>query len=72
MRLNPGLVALTPKAEAADDGCDDELRSQDGVDLADELIANIDGGLGHGAAKLEIIRNVVLAATRLAAAKEAI
>lgn len=72
MRLDPGLVALTPEAEAADDGRDNKLRGQDGVDLANELVADVDSGLGYGAAKLEVIGDVVFTAARLAAAKKAI
>jgi hypothetical protein len=52
MRLDPRLVAVAHEAEAADGARDDELDRQDGVDLADELVADLDGRLGDGAAKL--------------------
>jgi hypothetical protein len=52
MRLDPRLVAVAHEAEAADGARDDELDRQDGVDLADELVADLDGRFGDGAAKL--------------------
>lgn len=72
VRLDPSLVSLTPKAKTADDTRDDQLGGQDGVDLADELVPYLDGGLSNRAAELEVIGDVVLAAARLAAAKETI
>jgi len=60
------LVALAPEGHCADEGSDDELGREDGVDLADELVADVDCGLGDGAAKLEVVGDVVLAAARLA------
>lgn len=66
VRLNELLVAVAPKGHGADEGGDDELGREDGVDLADELVADVDRGLGDGAAKLEVVRDVVLAAARLA------
>lgn len=70
MALDPGLVALVEEADAADAAGGDELDGQDGVDLADELVADVDGGLGDGAAKLEVVRDVVLAAPGRAAGAE--
>lgn len=64
MRLDVRLVALAPKAQPRDDGGDDKLRRQDRVHLADELVADVDGGLGHGPAELEVVGQVVLAAAR--------
>ena len=70
MALDPGLVPFVEEADAADAAGGDELDRQDGVDLADELVADIDGGLGDGAAKLEVVRDVVLAAPGRAAGAE--
>jgi hypothetical protein len=53
MRLDPCLVALAHEAEGADSTRGDELDRQDGVDLADELVADLDGRFGDGAAKLK-------------------
>lgn len=66
VRLDEVLVAVAPEGQSADEGGDDELGREDGVDLADELVADVDRGLGDGAAKLEVVRDVVLAAARLA------
>lgn len=66
VRLNELLVAVAPKGHSAYEGGDDELGREDGVDLADELVADVDRGLGDGAAKLEVVGDVVLAAARLA------
>jgi len=52
VRLDPALVALAHEAEGADGAGGDELNGQDGVDLADELVADLDGRFGDGAAKL--------------------
>ncbi len=52
MRLDPGLVAITEEAHGADGAGDNELDGQDGVDLADELVSDIDGRLGDRASKL--------------------
>lgn len=52
VRLDPGLVPLAQEAQRADGARRDELHRQDGVHLADELVADLDGGLGDRAAKL--------------------
>ena len=52
VRLDPGLVAFAEEAHGAHGAGDNELNSQDGVDLADELVSDIDGRLGDGASKL--------------------
>jgi hypothetical protein len=54
--LDPVLVTLAPEAECRDGTGDDELDGQNGVDLADELISDIDGSLGDRAAKLSKAR----------------
>lgn len=61
MRLDPVLVGRADEADGAHGARDEQLHRQDGVDLADELVADIDGGLGHAAAKLEVVGHVVLA-----------
>lgn len=50
--LDPVLVAVAHEAEGAHGTGRDELHRQDGVNLADELVADLDGRLGDGAAKL--------------------
>lgn len=55
MALNPGLVAFAEERDAAHNGSGQELDAEDGVDLADELVADIDGGLGDGASKLQAV-----------------
>lgn len=50
--LDPVLVTLTNEAEGADEPGGDQLNREDGVDLADELVSDIDRGLGDGASKL--------------------
>jgi len=52
VRLDPALVALAHEAEGADGAGGNELDGQDGVNLADELVADLDGRFGDGAAKL--------------------
>ena len=52
MALDPALVGLAEEADGADTGRGDELYRENGVDLADELVADIDGGLGDGSSKL--------------------
>lgn len=42
-------------------------RSELRLTFANELVADVDGGLGDGAAELEVVGNVVLAAARRAA-----
>jgi hypothetical protein len=53
MVLDPCLVALAHEAEGAYGSGRDELHRQDGVNLADELVADLDGRFGNGTAKLE-------------------
>jgi len=50
--LDPSLVVLAKEAHAGDGTRDDKLDGEDGVDFADELIADIEGCLGHTTAKL--------------------
>jgi hypothetical protein len=50
--LDPCLVAGAEKAERGHGCSGDELDSENGVDLADELVADIDGRFGYGATKL--------------------
>lgn len=52
MALDPCLVSIAEEADGAQGRRGDELNSEDAVDLADELVANIDRGFGNGAAKL--------------------
>lgn len=61
MVLDPRLVALTHKAQCAHEPRHQQLHGQDRVDLADKLIADVDGRLGDAAAKLEVIGQVVIA-----------
>lgn len=72
MGLDPRLVALAPEAEARDGGGGEQLGRQDRVHLADELVADVDGGLGHGPAELEVVGDVVLAAARRAVAEDVV
>lgn len=52
MALNPRLVSIAEEADGAQGCRGDELDGKDAVDLADELVANIDRGFGNRAAKL--------------------
>src|SRR5437763_11610125 len=52
VRLDPGLVSSAPKAKGTNSGRSQDLYCQNGVDLADELVANVNSGLGHATAKL--------------------
>lgn len=61
MVLNPRLVPFAHKAERAYKPRHQQLHRQDGVNLANELVANIDGRLRNAAAKLEVIGQVVVA-----------
>lgn len=65
MRLDPGLVPLAPEAEPADDRRGRQLRRQDRVHLADELVPDVHRRLGHRAPELEVVGDVVLAAPGL-------
>lgn len=61
MVLNPRLITLAHKAQRAHKARDQQLHSQDGVDFANKLIADIDGRLRDAAAELEIIGQIVVA-----------
>jgi len=50
--LDPVFVADAHEAEGADAAGDEKLDSQNGVDLADELVANVDCCFGDAAAEL--------------------
>lgn len=52
MRLDPCLVAFAEEGEGAHSRGGEELDGEDGVDLADKLVADIDRGFGDGASKL--------------------
>lgn len=68
--LDPFLVARAHEADGAHGARDEQLRRQNGVDLAHELVADVDGGLGDAVAELEVIGNVVLGGARGALAGE--
>ena len=53
MRLNVVLVRLVEEGQSRNGSSGDELDSEDRVDLADELVANIDGGFRYGTSKLD-------------------
>lgn len=53
MALDPGLVCIAEEADGAEACSGDELDGENAVDLADELVANIDGGFSDRASKLE-------------------
>lgn len=71
MVLDPGLVALAHEAQGAHGTGDEQLDGQDGVDLADELVPDVDGGLGHALAVLEVVGQVVILAPARAAGEQA-
>lgn len=50
--LDPGAVRVAEEGEGADARGGEELQCQNGVDFADELVANVDGCFGHGTSKL--------------------
>lgn len=52
MGLDPRFVRGAEESEGADAGGHEQLDGEDGVDFADELVADIDGGFCDGAAKL--------------------
>lgn len=52
MALDPILVAGAEKGEAAHSSSGKELDSEDGVNLADKLIANVNCSLSYRAAEL--------------------
>lgn len=66
MLLNPGLIPLADEAEGAHGTGDEQLDGEDSIDLADELMADVNGGLCDALAILEVIWQVgiVLAPTR--------
>lgn len=47
VRLDPGLVGGGPEGGGGDGGRGNELNGEDGVDLADEGVADVDGGFGY-------------------------
>lgn len=51
--LDPRLVGRAEVANAANDTGNDKLGSQDGVDLSDKLVADVDGGFSDRATELE-------------------
>lgn len=53
MALDPVLVCIAEEADGAEGRSSDELDGEDAVDLADKLVANIDGGFSDRASKLE-------------------
>lgn len=55
MALDPVLVTSAEECEAAHSSSSEELDSEDGVDLANELVADIDSGLSHRAAELDTV-----------------
>lgn len=63
--MDPVLVALIEKRDGADACGGEKLYGEDGINLADELVANVDCGFGDGASKLEVIGQVILTAARL-------
>lgn len=58
MALDPRLVRIAEEADGAQGGGCDELDGEDTVDLADELVADVDGGFGDGASKLFVESDV--------------
>lgn len=52
MALDPCLVSGAEEGEGADARRGEELDGEDGVDLANELVSDIDGSFSDGAAKL--------------------
>lgn len=50
--MYPCLVGLAEEGEGADAGGGKQLDGEDGIDLAYELVADIDSGFGDGATKL--------------------
>ena len=52
MSLDPVLVASAEEAERRNGARGDELDGKDGVDLADELVTNLDRGFGYGTTEL--------------------
>jgi hypothetical protein len=52
MRLDPCLITLTEESKSTDASGGSKLDREDSVDLADELVANVDGRLGYRASEL--------------------
>lgn len=52
MVLDPCLVVLVEETHGAHGAGCKELHGEDGVDLADKLVSDVDGGLGDGPAEL--------------------
>ena len=52
MALDPRLVRIAEEADGAQGGGGNELDGEDAVDLADELVADVDGGFSDRASKL--------------------
>lgn len=50
--LDPFLVTLAEEGDGADAGGNDDLEGEDGVDLAHELVADVDGRLCYRASEL--------------------
>ena len=55
MALDPVLVASAEECEAAHSSGGKELNSENGVDLANELVADIDSSFSYRAAKLYVM-----------------
>lgn len=53
MALDPFLVSGTEEGERAHTSSCEELDGEDGVDLANELVSDIDGSFGDRTAKLD-------------------
>jgi hypothetical protein len=53
VRLDPKLVAIVNEGETTDRGGGDQLDGQDGVNFADELVADLDGSLGDRTSELD-------------------
>jgi hypothetical protein len=53
--LDPVLVTSAEECEAAHSSSGEELDSKDGVDLANELVADINSSLSYRATKLDIM-----------------
>lgn len=53
MTLDPVLVCIAEEADGAEGRGSDELNCENAVDLADELVADVDCGFSDRASKLE-------------------
>lgn len=63
MGLDPVLVTSTPERNRAQNRGSNQLHRQNSVDLSHERHPNVDGSLSDGASKLEVIGDVVFAAS---------